>query len=353
VRLAIGLSGALLALVLLLWATGPRETSPRHGQPTAGLPVAHELTVVATVFPLADWLREVGGPQVRVHLLVNAQSDPHHYEPTIKDALALVHARALFAVGLELDPWARRLAENAAKGDSLKFFTTGEWITPRRFPSMAHEELRGSAGIADPLRQNDSAANADEHGIAGLRRAEAASAAQAGAYDPHFWLDPERARIVVRRLAEELGQLDPAHAAGYTQRAAAYEAQLDKLNESIRAAAAALPRGQRIVTFHDAYGYLLDRLGVTVAAVVQVSPGIEPSPRDVAAAVRMMRRLGQRTVYEEPAGSQRAAEIVAQELGGSVAWLDPLDTELSPTGKTYVARLRYDIETLVKTLRAY
>ena len=319
-RLVVVLALILLFVVLallcvltfgsMLWRTN--EPAPPDASPP--------LTIAATVFPLADWLREVGGEDVRVHLLVSAQSDPHHFEPTIQDALALAQGRAVFAVGLELDPWAQRLAQNAGKGDNLKFFTTGEWITPRRF-SAAEK-------------------SADEH----------AHEAH-GAEDPHFWLDPGRAKIVVRRMAEELGTLDPAHRDAYARRAETYAGRLDTLEQQIATMTAAMPPGKQIVTFHDAYGYLLARLGVTVAAVVQVSPGLEPGPRDVAEAVRVMRAIGQRTVYEEPASSLRAANLVAEELGGTVTLLDPLDTEISPAGRTYLERMRYNIVTLAKMLK--
>jgi ABC-type Zn uptake system ZnuABC Zn-binding protein ZnuA len=125
VRWLAGICAALLVLVLLLlWSAGRREATPANPP---------QFTVAATVFPLADWLRAVGGPHVNVHLLVSAQSDPHHFEPTVNDALQLTRARAVFAVGLELDPWAKRLADNAGRGDGLAFFTTGDWVAPRAF----------------------------------------------------------------------------------------------------------------------------------------------------------------------------------------------------------------------------
>ena len=113
---------AVIAAAVFLW----RPSAPQ--QP----PAAGKLLVVATIFPLADWLREVGGADVEVHCLVSGGSNPHHFEPSMKDAAAVTGARAVFAVGLGLDEWAGRLAANAGRTD-LAFFETGEWITPRPF----------------------------------------------------------------------------------------------------------------------------------------------------------------------------------------------------------------------------
>jgi len=87
--------------------------------------------VVASIFPLADWLGEVGGDDVDVHLLVARSANPHHFEPQVQDAVRVSHARAFFAIGLGLDPWAVRLAQNSGRGTELAFFETGAWITPQ------------------------------------------------------------------------------------------------------------------------------------------------------------------------------------------------------------------------------
>ncbi|MCY3017759.1 MAG: metal ABC transporter substrate-binding protein [Planctomycetota bacterium] len=307
-------------------------------RPAPVSPGPQKLQLVATVFPLADWLREIGGPDVEVYCLVSGGYNPHHFEPTIRDATRVTQARALFAVGLGLDEWAARLARNSGRGAALAFFETGTWITPRPFASTTAIPLAAPRGQGAGASR-DAGADVElveEHHHGGL--------------DPHYWLDPQRAAMVVARMAEELGKLDPPHREAYQQRAAAYIQKLKELDAGIEAGARALPPGAQVVTFHNAYGYLLDRLGVKLAAVVQASPGVEPSTRDVSAALRVMREIGQRVVFQEPLTSEAAAKTLARELGARVELLDPLDSEYSSAAKTYLERVRHDVDVLAKAL---
>jgi zinc transport system substrate-binding protein len=166
--------------------------------------------------------------------------------------------------------------------------------------------------------------------------------------DPHIWLDPLRAAEIVARLGEEFARLDPAHAPAYRSRARAYAEELRELAEEIASTGAPV-RGKQVVVFHDAYGYLFDRLGLKVAGVIQLSPGVTPSPRDVAQAVRKMRQIGQRHVFVE-AEYQGAARPVAEALGGKVVLLDHLTLREVPWGRTYAERLRYDVKALTENL---
>jgi zinc transport system substrate-binding protein len=277
-----------------------------------------KLQVVATLFPLADWAREVGGDDITVHCLVDGTKNPHHFEATIKDATRVTHARALLAVGLGLDPWAQKLAANS--GSDVKIFMAGDWIESKKMPDAREIGIHGK-GVGEPD---------DDH----------------GGTDPHFWLDPARAIIVVKHLGEEFGKLDPPHKDLYAQRAAAFVAKLEKANHEVETLATAMPASAELVTFHDAYGYLFARLNIKIAAVVQVSPGIEPSAKDVAEAVKLMSELKQKVVFREPGANKAALDTLAKELGARVELLDPMDTEFSEAGKTYVERLTYDLNVI-------
>ena len=286
----------------------------------AQAPKRETLEVVGTIFPLADWLREIGGPDATVHCLVAGSANPHHFEPTTGDAMRVSQARAVFGIGLNLDAWVGKLVKNAGRGDQLAYFETGKWITPRKI------------------------------GAARMIGADADHAHEAGDDDPHYWLDPQRAISVVRQMADEMGKLDPVHREAYLGRATAYVEKLKILDFELQKRAAEIPPGAQIVTFHDAYGYLLERLSIKLAAVVQVSPGVEPSLKDMTEAERIMREIRQRMVFAEPQESPKAATLVAERLGAKVEILDPMDGELSPAGKTYLERLAYDIALLVKAV---
>jgi len=317
-----------LALLVITVAGALILVSRQSSEPLLG--GTQKLVVVATIFPLADWLREIGGPDVEVHCLVSGGSNPHHFEPAIRDAALVARARALFAAGLGLDEWAGRLAANSGRGEDLVYCETGSWIRPLQFHTTVV-----------PMAAGESA----EHGAKGVE-VEILHGHEHGQSDPHYWLDPLRACDVVIRLADELGKLDPPHGNDYKRRATLYVGKLQALNGELAARARGIPPGSQVVTFHDAYSYLLGRLGIGLAAVIQASPGVEPSARDVSEALRILRQVGQRVVFQEPMDNGLAARTIARELGAGLEILDPLDSEASSVGKTYLERVRHDLNVL-------
>jgi len=300
---------------------------------SSSVPVnAGPLRVTATIFPVAEWLREIAGADVDVHLLCGGVSNPHHFEPKPQDIAAVTQSRAVFAVGLGLDEWAHKLVENAG-GSTIPLFETGEWIKPRKL-SVTTIDPEKKAGVKEDHKHDGHDHKGHEHHH------------HHGDEDPHFWLDPQRAKTVVARLAVELGKISPKNAQVFTQRAEAYTKKLNELDAKIKLAAKTNSTRRKLVTFHDAYGYLFERLNMEVAAVVQVSPGVEPATRDFSVAIAKMKEIGQKTVYTEPAGNPKVAQMLALEVGGTTALLDPLDTEFSEAGKTYIERMLYNLKTL-------
>lgn len=300
------------------------------------------LQICATISPLADWAREVGGGDARVYLLVDGYKDPHHFEPSVSDAVRVSASRALLASGLGLDPWAERLVERAGKGAALEYIDASQWIQPLK---LTAREIEISPGSAEKTPDAQPVPRAVRDAADALRRAH--GHIHGGDVDPHFWHDPRRAMQVVAHLVEEFGRFDPEHKEAYAARGEICLGKLKALDARVEAAAKKIPPGTRVVTFHDAYGYLFERLHVKVAAVVQTSPGVEPSLKDCSEALRVMREIKQPAIFKEPASSERAIEMIAREMRiERIALLDPLDNGASPVGRDYFERMEHNIATL-------
>ena len=164
-----------------------------------------------------------------------------------------------------------------------------------------------------------------------------------------MWLDPVRARAMVERIGRVLGEADPAGRDGYARRARAYAERLAALDGEMRAAFAPF-RGRAAVTYHGAFGYLLDRYGIRLAAVLEPFPGREPTPRHLRAVIGLMRRLGQRVIFAEPQLSPKAARVIAREVGGRVVLLDPLGGRPGAKTETYLGLMRWNLARMVDAL---
>jgi ABC-type Zn uptake system ZnuABC Zn-binding protein ZnuA len=146
--------------------------------------------------------------------------------------------------------------------------------------------------------------------------------------DPHVWLDPANAEIMVRNIARGLQAVDPDHAADYQERADAYVEQLRALDQEIRADLSDL-ESRDFVSFHSAFGYYARAYGLRQVAVIQEFPGREPSARYLAGLVDLVKQTGVRAVLSEPQFSPRPAATLARETGTRVYEVDPEGSELA------------------------
>lgn len=162
-----------------------------------------------------------------------------------------------------------------------------------------------------------------------------------GEIDPHLWQDVRNAAAYVHVIADTLIAADPGGRQGYESRRDAYLATLSALHTEVGAQIAAIPaQNRRLVTTHDAFGYLAKAYGLTVAGFVVPNPAAEPSAAQVERLTGTIRDLGVKAVFVEPNLAARAQVLrqVAWDLGVRVCRLhgDALPAE----ARTYVDMMR-------------
>ncbi|MFL5981070.1 MAG: metal ABC transporter solute-binding protein, Zn/Mn family [Gaiellaceae bacterium] len=173
---------------------------------------------------------------------------------------------------------------------------------------------------------------------------QAGSGQEAGlTADPHVWLDPLLFQRIVRHMAAALPQ--PVHTAKLL-------ANLRALDHDYRNGLARCAR-KDIVTSHAAFGYLAQRYGLHQVPITGLTPGSEPTPKQFAHAIQLVRQTGATTVFFERLLSPRIADTVAREVGARTAVLDPIEG-LTPSeqeqGETYLTVMRENLAALRKAL---
>jgi anchored repeat ABC transporter substrate-binding protein len=173
-----------------------------------------------------------------------------------------------------------------------------------------------------------------------------------GDTDPHIWLDPANAMAYVRLIRDTLSGLDPNGAELYASNAARYIEKLTNMDAEIGAKLATLPADQRkLVTTHDAFGYLAARWGLTVVGFVVASPAQEPSASQVAELQTQIKRSGVKAVFVEPqlVSVGRILENAARDAGAKVCHLysDAYDKRVT----SYEVLMRYNADEIVRCLR--
>lgn len=251
--------------------------------------------------PLAAVVREVTGPGIAVATLLPPGASPHTFEPRPSDVEVTRGARALFFASPLVDGWVTRLP------------------APRRIAlaSMVPPALRR------PLPD-------DSPATAGGARIDVS------AMEPHFWTDPLAVRALLRALAETLAVLDPERAADYRANAARFADSLAALDRELAATLRPLA-GRTVVLFHTSFAYFLARYGIGVAAVIEPSPGREPTARDLERIAHAARTRGAIAVVTEPQLPRRPAALVRELTGAAIVELDPLGAS---SGECYATLLR-------------
>jgi len=260
------------------------------------------LVLAATLFPAADIVRRIAGPAVRVIQVLPAGASPHTFDLTLGQVKELQGARLVFKIG-GIDDWIDSVAES--------------------LPGAAMVRLDKDIALK-PMREEG-----HDHGGHRARRHPE--------YDPHYWLSAANAAVMARTIAAALCRCDPAHAALYHANGQRLASELAALHGEISKELSAL-KDRRIIVFHDGWRYFAAAYGLEIVAVFQLSPGREPTPRELQGLYAQARRHGITAIFSEPQLPATSLEPLLQDLGLKLVVIDPLGG--AAPGDSYAALLR-------------
>ena len=287
-------------------------------------PASTRLSVSVSIFPIYDLVRRIAGPDADVTLLLQPGRNEHSFDPTPKDIETVARAKLGVMVGLGLDPWMEKLMKDAAP--TARVLKVGD-----RVPTLTIKD--------DPIGAEDH----EEHGHDDHDDHDAK-----GAQDPHVWLDPTRAQLIVRAVAEELGRADSAHAIAYRERATELDKSLVALDKEADTRTKALTR-KGFVTFHGSFGYFAERYKLSILAVIEPYPGSQPTGEYVSKVLRVIKEKKVPALFSEPQLDPRPAKVLAEEAKIPLGVLDPVGG--GPETDTYEKMIRFDLTQLEKHLK--
>lgn len=347
----------LLCFLLLgfsiFWGTGCSPGTPKK---ELQAPAEKEaVKVVATIFPLADIARQIGGKHAKVTALLTPGASPHTYEPTVEQAKAVADADLLIFVGAGLDDWAAKLASSAdhllllevtahLKGELLKHDPAlqQELSENRNFSTGGHDEFGRHHEHQENEEDEEKWSPSEEHRHYHHHHGE---------IDPHIWLDPVLVKDSIAPLISmKLKEIYPQKADFFEENLRSFQQKLSALDEEIRELTASFTQ-RRFISLHSAWNYFARRYNLEEAASIMEFPGKEPSAKWVAELVELAEREDIRVVFAEPQLGSKAAEIIAGEIGGKVLLLDPLGGEGLPGRESYLELMRYNVKILQEALK--
>jgi zinc transport system substrate-binding protein len=304
----------MTVMILLFSACSRQQADPQR----------ERVRVVTTLFPLYDFVRNVGGENAVVSLLLPPGVEPHNFEPRPEDVMAVAKADLFIFTNSEMEPWAGKLVTGV---------------------SRAGRPVQLEAGRGARYIRAESAGEPDHHGGHGT--------GHEGARDPHVWLDIRNAMFMVDRVAAALAEAAPAKKAAFAANAAAYKLRLQELESLFQSGLKDCATREFIHGGHYAFAYLADRYDLRYISAYGISADSEPSPRRIVELVETIRNHGLKYVFYEELLSPRVAETVAAETGAGLLQLHGLHnlsrSELD-AGASYIGLMGKNLAALRKGL---
>lgn len=263
---------------------------------TATPALAEVPNVVTDIPPVHALVAQVMGDLGQPKLLLARGADEHDFQLKPSQAGAVVDAGLVVWIGPELTPWLDSALEARPQGAAALALLDAEGTERRAYS--------GDGGA-----------------------------------DPHAWLNPGNAKVWLGLIADELSRLDPENAAIYAANADRAEAGVAALDAEVAAMLAPV-RGKPLVLFHDAFGFLADRYGLTIAGTVALGDAASPGAARLAELRAELETGGVVCLFPEmqhdPTLVEQLAEGTAVRIGGA---LDPVGSSLEAGPGAYAALL--------------
>ncbi len=274
--------------------------------------IPSKISVVASFFPIYEFVKAVGGNRIDASVLVPIGAEPHNFDPTIQDIQKANSADLVVYNGASMEePWIHNLTPH-------NIVDTSKGINLLRNPS-------------DPDIK--------------------------GPNDPHIWLDPVLAIQQVKNIQNGLDKVDPKNAAYYNQNAQNFIKQLNKLDTTIRGNITSSNCDKKdFIPFHLAFAYFAKDYGLNIHPIHEgLTPNGEVLPQKLVEVVNLANKLGLKVIYSEDLIDPRSAQAIAEQIpGAKVMVLSPIEginaTE-QKSGVGYLDKMYQDLTAIKEGLQ--
>lgn len=270
-----------------------------------------KLQIVTTSTDIQDLVRTVGGRHVQVESIAAPNQDPHSIEIKPFQIERLKKADLVFRIGLDHEPWLSRIKMKKKVVDVSLGVQLLQAETPRlRVERRAHSHAFGN---------------------------------------PHYWLDPENAKPITASIVEALTKLNPVHKAEYEKNRTAFIEKLDTRLQAWKSALAPY-KGTKVVVMHDSWPYFAARFGLSIVAAAEPTPGVPPSPSELAKLFDRMRQHKVQLLIADPSSNPALVKQVSEKGMAKEVMLLP-SVGAAPEASDYISLFEVNVQRLVSAMK--
>jgi len=297
-----------------------------------------EVKVVTSIKPihsLASYVMDgVGKPDV----IVDGYNSPHGFSLKPSHAKMLENADLVIWVGEDLEAFLEKPLEAIAKKaknievmdlkgiKKLKFREKNIFEGHDDHGHGEHKE-HGHDEHKDEHKEHGHDEHKDEH-----KEHDGHEGHAHGEYDPHLWLDPMNAKVIVKEITKQLVQLDSKNSAAYKANSKKALADIDKLTKNIKKD---LSKDLRFVVFHDAYQYFEKRFGIQVLGALTVNTDVMPGAEQLSEIREVIEYEKVNCIFSEPQFNPSIIKSIAKDTKVKTGILDPLGAKLDKGKNLY------------------
>jgi zinc/manganese transport system substrate-binding protein len=242
--------------------------------------VMPQIKVVATTTTVADLVETIGGDKVSVTYLCRGDQDPHFLEVLPSYMLKLRDADLVFKIGLDLEKWLQQLIDGS-RNDKLILVDLSTDISKKEVPTT---KVDASQGDVHPYG------------------------------NPHYWLDPENAKIMAEEIYNALTDYSSSNADFFKKNLDDFKKTIDTHMKNWSASISGMKQ-KNIITFHKSWVYFSDRFGLNVVSNVEPKPGIPPTPSHDAELIQLIKNHKIKIILMENYYSDSAPNHIAESTG--------------------------------------
>lgn len=297
---AIYASAIIMSVMLLFGCVGQWQAHGENDRQELGENAGQKLVVLVSIPPQQEFVEAIAGDEVEVVLLVPPGADPHTYEPTPSQLAKISQADIYLALGSGIEVETVWLGKIKSLNSKMEIVDTHKGIELIGMQAHGHEETGAHE------EENENGEHDEAH--AGL--------------DPHIWTSIKNAKIIVQNSQDAIMQKDAKNSQEYEKNTREYLQKLDELDLQV-AKTLQTHEGETFFVFHPAWGYFAKDYGLKQEAIEEL--GKEPTPAQIAYIVQKADEDGVKVIFASPQFSTSSAQVVAEQIGGEVVLISPLD----------------------------
>ena len=361
------LAGSLILGMMLTGCGMSGQQTEQNGGKEQNKVENEKISVVATIFPQYDFVRQIAGENVELKMLLKPGEETHSYEPTPQDIIAIQNSDLFIYVGGENDAWVEDILESMPDNGrkTLKLVDCVDTVEEEHVEGMKEErghdhdeddaeheehEVEHEEDEADheehEVEHEEDEADHEEHG-----QEETHSVHE---IDEHVWTSPLNAVKIVEQIKEELCEIDSENAPDYEENAEAYVAQLKELDQEFQDVVDHSKRKLMIFGDRFPFRYFAEAYGLDYyAAFSGCASDTEPSAATMAFLINKVQDENIKTVLKMELSNENIAKAIAEATNANVKEFyscHNLTAEQFADGETYLSLMEKNVETLREVL---